>query len=171
MSYEVEPIDFVGGSASVSNALPRQVNYYSVDSGKPEELKVKLELSQGEAELRIRKDRVPSSSGVGDGNNSPTSKYYTRLNKAGDEFFILGPEYNQDYFEAGTYYLQVTSEGENPDSGRIGTGSSSYTLTSVGPVAPTDLGVLATSGELRRGEAQAAGEARIYQFSVSEGSP
>ena len=42
----------------------------------------------------------------------PTSSYYTRLNKAGDEFFILGPESNQDYLEAGT--LQVTSEGRTP---------------------------------------------------------
>ena len=54
MSYEVEPIDFAGGSASVSNALPRQVNYYSVEI--PANQKSwKVKLSQGEAELAFEK--------------------------------------------------------------------------------------------------------------------
>ncbi len=175
MSYEVTPLAFSGGSATVSDAPPRQVHYFSVEiPANQKSWKVKLEMSRGDAELRIRKDFLPNSGASSTASTySPLSPWHTRLTKVGNEYFILGPGPGMDYLEAGTYYLLVTSEGENPGSTNaydIGTGSSSYTLTSVGAAPVTDLGSVPTSGEIRRkGEAQTAGEATVYQFSVPEG--
>src|SRR5207248_2166756 len=91
-----------------------------------------------------------------------------KLQKAGDEYYLLMPNYNQSNLTAGIYYLAVASEGVNPNGGRIGTGGAAYTLSSTTPLVVTDLGTVDGSGatDLIHSDSNEGGEIKAFSFTV-----
>jgi hypothetical protein len=94
-----------------------------------------------------------------------------RMQKTGNEHYLLLPEAGRSVIPGGKYYLAVVSEGVNPWDDRIGFGSSSYVLESLGELRPWDLGELRSGGSIiAAGETLEGGEIQVYQFTMSEGA-
>jgi hypothetical protein len=90
------------------------------------------------------------------------------MQKAGNEQYLLMPYSGQSNIVAGTYYLAVASEGMNPSSPYLGTNSSSYTLTSYGPLGVTNIGVVDNTGvtDIIVTNSNKAGQLSAFQFVV-----
>src|SRR5262249_46633498 len=91
-----------------------------------------------------------------------------KMQKSGNEHWLLMPESGQTNISGGEYYLAVASEGQNPNGNNIGSGSSSYTLGSLGPLPVVDLGTL-NSTALVTNVAVDGGEVAAYRFAVGPG--
>lgn len=168
MSLPVTDLNFSGGSATVSNLAPREAAYFRVQvpTNTPG-WKMKLTSVGGEAMLLVLSNRVPN---VDSGRLSgPFNGKF--LQKAGDEYNLLLPAIGQSNIIAGTYYLAAVSEGINPATAtRIGSGSSTFTVTSDGNVQVQDLGVLGVA-DIVTTTTLSGGDSRIYQFSVPPTAP
>ena len=167
-SIPVTPIAFSNGVASVTSLAPRGAAYYSVTvpSNMPN-WRVELDNTSGESRLLIQKGALPCSQP----GNSPayTLSGGRLMAKPGDEQYFMMPQNGQSNIVAGTYYLTVVSEGMNPTGSTIGTNSSGFTLSSFGPVAVTNLGIVDPSGltDLVITNPQSlAGQFSLYNFSV-----
>ena len=168
-SIPITDLSFAGGQVTVTNLAPREAAYYRVIiPTNTASWKVQLSASAGESLLIALKDVLPnvgatiSSSAI---NNSGGRK----MQKLGDEQFILLPAPGQSALAAGIYYLAVVSEGQSAtNSARVGVGPVHYTLRSIGEAPVAFLGDIG-SGELVESNYLAGGEVRIYQFSVPSG--
>src|SRR5205085_9957016 len=154
----------------VTNTLSaREAAYYRVviASNTPS-WKVKLSPTSGEALLLVQKDALPNV--VSGGSALPSSPWPLiggkKMQKAGDEHYVLLPSDGQTNLLAGTYYLAVVSEGINPHDSRIGTGSSDYVLASQGSLPVNDLGTVTVGNDLVVSNRVEGGESAAYQFSV-----
>ena len=162
LAIPVQDLAFTGGSVS-SNTLPaREAAYYRmvVPTNTPS-WRLKLSTNSGEAMLIVRTDTLP---------NVWSARV---VKKSGDEHYLRLPDNLQTNVPPGTYYLTVISEGNNPAaSDRIGTGSVDYTLSSLGPLVPTDIGTLDSSGatDLVQAGSQAGGVVKAFQFTVPPGT-
>jgi hypothetical protein len=167
----VTDLAFTGGNATNDNLLPRTAAYYRVQvPAGAASWQVKLTATEGEVLLLAQQDAVPS---VERALNQTRGFNGGRLmQKTGDEQFVLLPLDGQDTLAAGTYYLAVVGEGQNPQpaSGRIGTGPSRYVLRSLGELPVTNLGALGGT-DLVRADTLAAGEYMAYQFTAPPGTP
>ena len=169
-SIGVQDLAFTNGVVS-SNGLPaRNWAYYRVEvpTNVPS-WKLRLANDVGDTTLVIRKDGLPAT--------DMGSDIYLggiELRKVGDEQLLVMPPQGQSNVLAGLYYLAVVSQGENPnqDASRIGTGGSSFTLTSQGVMEITDLGPVDPSGltDVARVDSQAGGESKAFQFTVQPGT-
>src|SRR5262249_14764348 len=94
------------------------------------------------------------------------------MQKPGNEHLALFPDPGQTNIPAGTYYLCVVSEGQNPNANnnRIGTGTCDYTLSSVGVVPVIDLGTVSNTDLLITNVLE-GGEMATYQFTAAPGIP
>src|SRR5206468_6182245 len=128
MSIPIVSVPFTNGVVT-TNLLAREAAYYSIVV--PTNLptwRLKLATNSGEALLMLQKDALPN---IAAGGSAPTILYGGRkLQKAGNEQYLLMPYTGQSNIVAGTYYLAVASEGMNPNYPYLGTNSSSFTLTS-----------------------------------------
>jgi large repetitive protein len=161
LSLPVIDLPFNGGSVTNSNLSAREAAYYrvTIPSNTPS-WKLKLTPTSGEVMLVIMTNRVPNV----DTGHAPTGGKF--MQKAGNEHYILLPPLGQTNIAAGVYYIAVVSEGLNPASStRIGTGSSSYVLTSLGISPLTDLGTVSLT-DIVSPETLEGGESRIYRFAV-----
>jgi hypothetical protein len=123
----------------------------------------------GESLLAVAQSTVPS---VGADTYTPVaypprsgSIVGRRMQKAGNEHFALFPREGELSLPEGAYYLAVVGEGMNtPDSYRIGTGSSSYVLQSLGvrrsPTRPPETVATAVTNALEGGQME------TYRFTV-----
>ena len=164
MKLPVTPLDFAGGSASQLGLGVREAAYFRVEvpTNAPS-WKVRMEAFGGDALLCVQKGALPN---VNASDNSTAFGFRAgkRMQKAGNEHYLLLPKLGQTVIEAGTYYLAVVSEGINPDSAqrRVGWESSDFGLESQGPLAVTPLGTI--SGSHLRPDAVEGGEVKAYQF-------
>ena len=162
----------VGSLTNLNGLAPREAAYYAVQiPASTPSWKVRMTPTAGDALLMVQKDALPNVAAYA--NQSVTSfSGGTKMQKAGNEHFLLLPPNNQSNLVAGTYYLAVASEGVNPGSifGRIGTNSSSFTLESQGGIVVDNLGAVGAQ-DLLRTNAVEGGEARAYQFTVPGGVP
>ncbi len=174
-SLPIVDFPFAGGSVTNTGLLPREAAYYRVvvppgTAG----WKVQLTALSGESLLAVERGTVP---GVGADAYTPVgypplggSAIGRRMQKAGDEQFVLWPREGELSLPEGAYYLAVVGEGMNPaDSWRIGTGSSSYLLQSLGVPAVTDLGILSPVATAVA-NALEGGEMAAYRFTVPAGT-
>ncbi len=179
LTYEVSApvLPFQGGSATITNLAPREARYFkiTIPANQPS-WEMTLEPSTGEMLLVLRRDAIPdfSAGEAGEANwegGAPYNDRQIRMKKAGPERYVMLPGYTLDSIPAGDYYLAVVSEGVNPGtpSSTIGTGTSSGTLASLGPLAVTDLGV-ATPAGLTQSVSLAAGQIKAFQFTVPLGT-
>jgi large repetitive protein len=168
-SIPVNTIDFNGGIASHPGLAPREASYYAVDvPANAPSWKLKLDTSAGgESRMVVHKDYLPSVFNV----RGERADYVGKvLAKSGDEHYVLLPDDGQTNIAAGTYYIVVASEGVNPGSGRIGIGTSAFTLQSLGPVAVTHLGTVPAPGSgISRPVALEGGEIAAFQYAVPPG--
>ena len=158
-------LPFNGGTAIISNLSPREVSYFSLNvPTNTGSVRLKLAADVGESLLIVQRDFVPN---VGASGNSPTSGG-AKISKLGDELYYLLPSSGQSNVTAGTYFIGVVSEGMNPTSNRIGTNSSSATLTSLGELPVTDIGSLAGT-DLFQADTIPSAEVKAYRFTLPAG--
>ncbi len=156
----------------VTTNLPaREVAYYSlvVPSNMPT-WRLKLGTNSGESLMMLQKDALPN---VSAGGNAPTILYGGRkLQRAGSEQYLLLPNSGQSNITAGTYYLAVASEGINPNYPNIGSGSSSFTLTSYGALSISNIGTVDSTGltDITVTNSNEAGQHAAFQFVVPPGT-
>ena len=165
----VTPLAFNGGSHTNNSLAARQVAYYAVTiASNTPSWKVRLRTTSGESLLLALRNALPGvmSSALVASDNADGLK----MQKLGNEHFLLLPPNGQSSLIAGTYYLAVVSEGQNPGDNTIGTGTSAYELTSLGPLPVANLGTLSVA-DLTQGGALQGGEAAAYQFTVAGGVP
>src|SRR5690606_31712020 len=123
-------------------------------------VRLKLSADVGESLLIVQRDIVPN---VGASGNTPSSGG-AKISKAGDETYFILPTSGTNV-AAGTYYIGVVSEGVGPTSTRIGTNSSSATLTSLGALPVQDIGLLGGS-DIVHADTIPATEMKAYQFTL-----
>ena len=166
--------NFTGGSVSKTGLAPREAAYYRITvPAAQKSWSVKLEPTLGEALMTVRQGALPNMTAQ----DQPSDSIYyfagNRRQKAGREFFHKYAESPQTAITAGTYYIAVFSEGQNPpDNFTIGSGSVNFTLTSYGlmPVAdktstPAAVGTPVTWN----GETLQYGQQKVYRFRVPAG--
>jgi hypothetical protein len=163
LSLPVVDLAFTGGSATNLNLGVREAAYYRVNvPANVRGWKVRLTTLSGEALLLSLKDAVPNV----DVGRSTVTLAGKAMQKAGNEHFVLLPQSTQTNFPGGTYYLAVVGEGVNPaSSSRVGTGSTSYELTSEGEIGNPDLGTVGGPDLIATNSLQ-GGESTFYKFNV-----
>jgi large repetitive protein len=110
MSIPVTPLEFAGGTSTVTNLLPREVAYYSLEipTNTPS-WKVRLAATRGESMLIASKDSIPNV--LVTPLQNTTNSTGRKMQKNGDEYFLLLPPPGTNVVLAGRYYLAVVSEG------------------------------------------------------------
>ena len=168
LALPVVDLNYNGGSVTVSNLAARDAAYFRVQiPANSPGWKLKLTPSVGEVMLNVLSNRVPNID-CGRLSGPLTGKY---MQKAGNEHYLLLPNPGQTYLTPGWFYLAAASEGINPASAsRIGSGSSTFTITSVGDVPVTQLGAIGLSDIVITNTLE-GGESQMYQFTVAEGTP
>lgn len=167
-SIPVTDLNYSAGTVTVSNLPPREAAYFRVvvPTNSPG-WKLRLTPTVGEAMLLVLSNSLPNV----DSGRVVNIRSGKLLQKAGNEHHLLLPFAGDTNIYGGTYYLAVVGEGVNPAaSTRVGTDSSTVTLTSVGDVPVTSLGTV-TLSDILRNEDLEGGESRLYQFVVASNTP
>ncbi len=162
-------LPFTNGVTTNLTLNGREAAYYAVvvPTNVPS-WKVRLANLSGETDLSVQEGALPNVDSSG---NSSTILYGGhKMQKAGNEQYVLLPSSGQSNLVAGTYYLLVASEGMNPTYPYLGTNSSAYVLTSFGVESVSNLGPTSATDILTTNSLQ-GGENAFYQFSVPPGVP
>jgi hypothetical protein len=167
-SIPVTPLNYNGGTATKTGLAPREAAYFSVTvPPNSPTLKVKLAITGGEALLAAAKDTIPNV--LVTPNGSLTNSTGRKMQKAGDEYFLLLPPTGASSVLPATYYLAVVGEGNSPLPDQIGLGDSDFTITSIGAAPIKNLGQLGFT-DLLETNSIAGGDTQIYQFQVPAGT-
>lgn len=168
LSLPVNDLAFTGGSLTISNLAPREAAYFRVEvpTNAPS-WKIKLAPTVGEAMLVVLSNHVPNVDS-GRLSGALNGKF---MQKAGNEHYLLLPLVGQTNIIPGTYYLAAVSEGVNPASAtRIGSGNTTFTVTSVGNTSVNDLGTIGATDILITNTLE-GGESQMYQFNIPANAP
>src|SRR5262249_22325790 len=145
--------------------------YFHVVTPAGDGWKVRLGADAGEVMLSVAKGVLPNIFPGFDASGGSTSGQ--RVQKTGDEQFAELPPPRAPGCPATDYYLAVISEGMNPVGDRIGTNTSSFTLTN-GPLSvnPVGGGTVNLAGpDLTTTDSLEGGELKGYRFDVPPGVP
>jgi len=169
-SIPVYNLDFVGTNTG-SNLPPREAAYYQVvvPTNSPS-WRVRLAPTNGDALLVVQQQYLPNIvSGGSAAYYNPTGGF--KAQKEGNEHYLLLPQTGQSTIPAGTYYVGVVSEGVNPDDGyrEIGSNTTSYALSSLGPLPVVNLGIANTNYDLLVTNCLEGGDVAAYQFTMPSG--
>lgn len=168
MKIPVTPIAFDGGTNRVAALPAREAAYYSVDIPVgAQSWKVHLGATSGESLFIASQGTLPNL--VAATTFNMTNSCGHKMQKFGDEYFLLLPPPGTNVLTPGRYYLTVVSEGQAPSTTRIGTGSSEFTISSLGVAPIRDLGQLGVT-DVVEANTLAGGDTQIYQFSVPAGT-
>ncbi|MGZ8898970.1 MAG: hypothetical protein ACXW3Z_02655, partial [Limisphaerales bacterium] len=168
MSIPVTELAYNGGVSLVTNLAPREVSYYSLDipAGTPS-WKVHLAATRGESLLMASKHSLPNV--LIAPNSNLTNSTGRKMQKSGEEHFLLLPPPGTNVLSPGRYFLAVASEGVSATAGRVGTGSVDFRITSVGPAPIRQLGELGVTDVVEQNDL-VAGDTQIYQFTIPAGT-
>jgi hypothetical protein len=169
MTIPIVSLPFTNGVTTNLMLNAREAAYYSVvvPTNVPS-WKVRLSNLSGETDLSVQENALPN---VDAGGNASTSLDGGRkMQKAGNEQYVLLPAAGQSNIVAGTYYLLVASEGMNPSYPYLGTNFSSFVLTSFGVESVSNLGPTSATDILTTNSLQ-GGENAFYQYSIPPGVP
>src|SRR5208283_518056 len=86
----------------------------------------------------------------------------------GNQQYLQLPQNGQSNIVAGTYYLAVISQGQNPANSVIGSNFCSFAVTSFGNAVVTNLGPT-TPADIYVTNALQGGENGLYEFSIPRG--
>ena len=169
-SIPITPLAYSDGQGISASTPPREAVYYRVDvlSNSPS-WQVHLDPTIGDALLLLRKDGLPNFGAVV--TNAVTNTAGCKLQKLGDEQFVLLPMPPSNTIPAGSYYLAVVSEGMSPSGNRIGSSRSAFTLQSIGNLLVTDLGTVDNTTYFEQDFVQAGGSVLAFQFTVPPNIP
>jgi hypothetical protein len=168
MTIPVTPLDLNGGTNRVQALPPKEAAYYSVDipDGTPS-WKVHLSVKTGEALLLASQYTLPNIMALQTFNMTNTCGQ--KMQKFGDEYFLLLPPPGTNVLTPGRYYLTVVSEGQGPTATKIGDGPVDFTLYSVGAAPIKNLGQLGVTDVVET-NTLAGGDTQLYQFTVPAGT-
>ncbi len=170
-TIQVADLAFDGGSATITDLPAREVAWFrtTLPAGS-DSFALELDPTSGEAAMALLMNRLPNSDastsytfdGAGPG---------TRRQKVGREFFYRYPTANQTTITSGPVYVGVISEGQSPNAtSYIGTGTSSFTLTSLGGQRVITAPPLTADAPLEfTAQALHFGQQRAYRFEVPTG--
>jgi hypothetical protein len=144
------PVASLGFTASDSgtNLPPREAAYYQVviPTNTPS-WRLKLAPTVGDALLVVQQGVVPNIESGGSAvsqaeTGAPSGGF--KAQKTGHQHYLLLPPAGASVIPAGTYYAGVVSEGVNSydASGVIGSNTTSYALSSLGPLPVANLGTV-----------------------------
>ncbi|HEV2456585.1 MAG TPA: hypothetical protein VGY98_20150, partial [Verrucomicrobiae bacterium] len=166
----VTPLTFSNGVTSLPGLAARQAAYYSVlVPTNTTSWQVELDTNPGQSILLIQKDCLPDSQSY---NSYAWNLSGGRvISKTGNQQYLMMPYSSSapSNIVAGTYYLAVVSEGQNPTGNSTGNGLSGFTLHSWGPITVTNLGTVDPSGVTDLVVTNAdcpAGQFSSYSFTV-----
>lgn len=164
-SIGIEPLSFAAGEGRGVKVATREAKYYRVDvsEGAPS-WQLRLGMTAGDGLLVLRKGGLPNM-GAAMG-TAVTNLAGCKLQKTGDEHFVLLPQPPSNSIPAGTYYVGVISEGVGPAGTRLGSGTSDFVLQSIGPVPVIDLGRVDASTYIERTVAHPGGAVLVFQYDV-----
>ena len=162
-------LPFTNGVAT-TNLVGREVAYYSIHVVPTNLPSWRLELSNnvGESLMMLQESALPNV--VAGGQAPYTLNGGRKMQKAGNEQYLMMPVSGQSNIIAGTYYIGVASEGMNPSGSYLGTNSSSFTLRSYGVEPVTNLGPVGAIDLLSTNSLR-GGQNALYQFRVPNGTP
>ena len=154
------------GSATGTNLPPREAAYYQVvvPTNTPS-WRVRLAPTNGDALLVVQQNYLPNIiSGGSAAYSNPNGGF--KAQKEGNEHYLLLPQTGQSTIPAGTYYVGVVSEGVNTNYGnrRIGSNTTSYALSSLGPLPVVSLGTASPTYDLLITNCLEGGDVAAYQF-------
>ncbi|MCC6621244.1 MAG: thrombospondin type 3 repeat-containing protein [Deltaproteobacteria bacterium] len=174
-SLPVQTLAYDGGQAQVTALAPRDLRVYRVDvpAGAPS-FAAELTPTLGDATLAIRQGHLPNIEAWAWGGSSSAYDHAGILRvKPGVEHYYHLPESGQASLAGGAYYLVVTGQGTvTADDGVIGTGTTSYTLRSIGqmPVLGSDTLVVDDGApQVWSDVTLRYGELALHRFRVAEG--
>ncbi|HEV2318840.1 MAG TPA: hypothetical protein VGV18_03770, partial [Verrucomicrobiae bacterium] len=168
-SIPVTPLAFSNGTVTVTGLNPREASYYSivVPTNMPS-WQVEVSNVVGQSILVMQKSYLPDSS---PGNSQAWQISGGKImNIPGNQQYLQLPQNGQTNIFAGTYYLAVISEGQNPGGSVIGTNFCSFAVTSFGQAAVTNLGPT-TLADIYVTNALQGGQNGLYEFSIPNGPP
>jgi hypothetical protein len=153
-SLPVVALNWANGAVTNTNLVPREAAYYSVQipSNTPS-WHVRLAPTVGDALLLVQRDYLPNVAANAYPSGSaayPNASGYLpsggiKMEKAGNEHYLLLPQNGQTNIPAGTYYLGVVGQGVNPSGNQIGSNTTSYVLQSLGSLPVINLGTAGTN--------------------------
>ncbi len=168
-SIPVTSLTFSNGSAIVSGLNPREATYYSVYVP-TNTTSWQLQVSNivGQSMLVMQKGYLPDS--------SPNNQVAWSLSGGrvmsipGNQQYLQLPQNGSTNIFAGTYYLAVVSEGQNPGANGnvIGSNYCGFAITSLGQAVVTNLGPT-TPTDIYATNSLQGGENGLYRFSIPSG--
>jgi hypothetical protein len=168
-SIPIKDLSFTNGTDTVAGLPPREAKYYRVlvPTNTPS-WKVQLKNLSGENMMAVLFDTLPNI-GTSQGLYA-TNSAGRRMNRAGDDNFVMLPPEGGSQLLPGYYYIAVVGEGEASTNylDRVGPNTSSYTITSVGVSEVVPLGTVGGT-ELTHTRSLQGGETQIYEFTVPSG--
>ncbi|MCX6925715.1 MAG: hypothetical protein NT154_21260, partial [Verrucomicrobia bacterium] len=169
-SIPITPLAFYGGQGVSTSTPPREAVYYRVDvpTNSPS-WQLHLDPINSDALLLIRKDGLPNFGAAL--TTSATNLAGCKLQKLGDEHFVLLPSPPNSNILAGSYYLGVVSEGMSPSGSRIGSNTCAYALQSIGNLPVMNLGTVETNYYYEQDMVQPGGSTLAFEFNVAQNSP
>src|SRR6185503_2000158 len=137
----VNPLADSGGTVSVTNLAPREAAYFSVTvPPNSRTLKVRVNATAGEVMLAAAKDTLPNV--LVAPTATLTNSAGRKMQKTGDEYFLELPPAGNSNVLASTFYHAVIGEGNSPQPGHTGLGTSDFTITSIGAAPVRNVGQL-----------------------------
>ncbi|HEX3626213.1 MAG TPA: hypothetical protein VH280_12385, partial [Verrucomicrobiae bacterium] len=163
----VTPLAFSNGVANVSSLNAREAAYYSVvvPTNMPS-WQVEVSNVVGQSILVMQKGTLPDFTP----NNSAAWQLSGGrvMNIPGNQQYLQLPQNGATNIFAGTYYLAVVSEGQNPGGNVVGTNYSSFAITSFGNAIVTNLGPT-TLADIYVTNALQGGQNGLYEFNIPNG--
>jgi hypothetical protein len=169
-SIPVTDLAFTGGNATLPALQPREAAYFRVTiPADTPSWKMHLSTNHGEALLIALKDCLPNVGALAT-TSATNASGGRKMQKIGDEEFLLLPPAGMSHLIAGDYFVAVVGEGDTPPSGNaVGSGTSSVTVSSIGPAPVQPLGTITSTDTVVTGTLR-AGETCVYQFQVTPGT-
>ncbi|MGA2866234.1 MAG: pre-peptidase C-terminal domain-containing protein [Verrucomicrobiota bacterium] len=168
LSILLTDLDFAGGQTNQPDLPAREAAYFRVTiTNRVASWKVRLSSPDSESLLLVSKDTLPN---VGaSASFTITNSAGRKMQKIGDEQFLLLPDSGQSNLSTGAYYLAVVGEGQAvTNATQIGDGGGSFTLTSVGEAPTNYLGDI-NNTDILVTNSLSGGEVGLYQFNVPPG--
>jgi large repetitive protein len=167
-SLPAPTLAFAGGQMTISNLAPREAAYFKVTvPTNTTSWKVQVSGLSGDSTLCVLKGTPPNI--AASATTSSVNQEGRKMQRLGDEYYLLLPTSGSDYIGAGDYFLSVTSEGMGSTAAnRLGTNSSAFTVTSIGPAPVTDLGLIGpNSMDVTSTNVLGAGDTEVYRFTIA----
>jgi hypothetical protein len=172
-SIPVAPLNLTGGVSDPALAVGEADYYQVVVATNTSDWKLHLALTNGEALLMVQQGFLPGSMSGGGYGQVVAGNGGQKMMKPGDQQWALLPPayYNGTNVVAGTYYVLVASQGQNPVNNCEGTNTAAYTLTSWVNDVNNLVGTVGLNSDAAFTNSQPGGSLEFYQFTVPPNLP